>query len=754
MKKVFTSLFVLFYSFFVLHAMAQNLGNLDEIKNEDGMYDMSIRPDLNFTIQDLFTTHKNLFELNQDDTMKQSFYETSEALTGTKRHYRFKQFYKGYEVENADFAIQADDHDNVEHFMGSVVPNLNLDVSDPITENAALNIAISNSTATLFAWMDSTYMNSLKESREDSLATYLPKGKLLIGRIRDGGFTESSYRFVWSFTIFSIEPYMHETFYIDAITGQLVDKFDNSNYRHCNTGTVQTLYNGSRNFQTQTCTFCKNWQLQDCRGGSGKTGIETYLRGNNLKDNDNNWSATNEQPATSAHWALGESWDYFSSTFGRNGINNQNKYIFVNAGQTGYNNAAYSHDQSSGDDKIDVGQSTNGRWWSTLDVLGHEFTHGITNYTSNLIYEKESGALNESFSDIFATAIELRTLGYFNWTIGEDVKTGRDFSNPHIYNQPDVYGGQYWVNTTGCVPASSNDNCGVHTNSGVQNKWFNLLVSGGTSSIGRSVTGIGFYDAIKIVYDNLTLQLPSSSGATSTYSNARAGSISAAVKLFGNCSPQAIAVQDAWYAVGVGSPAPAPVLTPNYSTATTWLCVDGVMANYLPITLTVNSNIAGSQFTWNGVPSSWSKTINGNSLTITNFNNIATQATITVSASNCLKSSNIIQKQIKWYTCNTANRIASHSSSNSNQSEPEALEITDGISIYPNPATNVIYIDIANEDFKMDFTIYNSLGQQVEKGTLKNLNNSIDVSRFAKGSYFINFIGADFRKTAKFIVED
>ena len=110
-----------------------------------------------------------------------------------------------------------------------------------------------------------------------------------------------------------------------------------------------------------------------------------------------------------------------------------------------------------------------------LDIAGHEIGHGLMDYTANLVYSYESGALNESFSDIWGTAVEF--YGKFsqaNWQVGEDIGvTLRDMSDPKSYGDPDTYQGTNWA--TG--PA---DNGGVHTNSGVQNFWFYLLTVGGT----------------------------------------------------------------------------------------------------------------------------------------------------------------------------------------------------------------------------------------------------------------------------------
>ena len=147
--------------------------------------------------------------------------------------------------------------------------------------------------------------------------------------------------------------------------------------------------------------------------------------------------------------------------------------------------------------------------------------------------------MNESFSDIFGTAIEFFIEGSLSadWLIGEDITLYspfviRSMQNPNLAWCPDTYGGLYW-------DFQSEE---VHTNSGVQNFWFYLLSVGGSGVNDNgdpySVTGIGIDDAAKIAYRNLTVYLT----PTSNYHNSRAGSINAAADLFGVGSQQYLSV--------------------------------------------------------------------------------------------------------------------------------------------------------------------------------------------------------------------
>jgi thermolysin len=192
-----------------------------------------------------------------------------------------------------------------------------------------------------------------------------------------------------------------------------------------------------------------------------------------------------------------------------------------------------------------------------LDVVAHELTHGITEFTSDLIYANESGALNESFSDIMGTSVEF----FFqpagtgpmkaDYLIGEDVVTAaapgalsgiRSMADPGLYDQPDHYSKRYIGN---------DDNGGVHINSGISNQAFYLAIEGGTNrTSGVRVQGVGGSNRVqieKIFYRAFAQLMP----PNANFSLARAITLQAAIDLNGVNSPPYNAVRDAWTAVGV-----------------------------------------------------------------------------------------------------------------------------------------------------------------------------------------------------------
>ncbi len=134
------------------------------------------------------------------------------------------------------------------------------------------------------------------------------------------------------------------------------------------------------------------------------------------------------------------------------------------------------------------------------DIMGHELTHGVTNFESALVYQNESGAINESLSDVFGEAVDLvngagTDTAATRWQIGEDSSLGviRDMEQPPNNGDPDKMTSSNWTTTTG-------DNGGVHTNSGVSNKAMFLLTDGQTFNT-FTVSAIGLEKAVRVYYE-------------------------------------------------------------------------------------------------------------------------------------------------------------------------------------------------------------------------------------------------------------
>ena len=180
-----------------------------------------------------------------------------------------------------------------------------------------------------------------------------------------------------------------------------------------------------------------------------------------------------------------------------------------------------------------------------IDVAGHEMTHGVTSRTAKLVYSKESGGLNEATSDIFGTAVEFfagNATDAGDYLIGEKImlvgtnKFLRSMTSPTADGRSIDHFSKY---------KSSMD---VHFSSGIANNFFYLISEGGVNKTsGKAVPKIGRAKAEKIWYRALTAYFTSST----TFSKARAATLSAAKDLYGATGPEVAAVTAGWTAVGV-----------------------------------------------------------------------------------------------------------------------------------------------------------------------------------------------------------
>ncbi len=358
----------------------------------------------------------------------------------------------------------------------------------------------------------------------------------------------------------------NHTIQVDIDSPNLIAETNESDNTFTRTFTVQqgacvstpvvTAFNGNRTFNTEHY-LSNNFRIKDqCQTASIsiRDWNSTTTTSNPLEitSANNVWTTQNQRFGGSVMWATKTSYNYYSAVHSRNSYNGSNGavlgYINVvfNGGST--DNAAMG---SLGDMYVGLGASgTLANSWCPLDIIAHEYTHAVTASSANLIYQNESGALNESFSDIFAESVENYTLGSNDWLIGANRTSGaiRNMANPNAFNHPDTYLGTFWFTGTG-------DNGGVHFNSGVQNYWFYLISQGGSGTNDKgnafNVTGIGISKARAIAFRTLTVNLLGQPNAN--YATARTASIQSAQELYGVNSVEANSITNAWCAVGIGT---------------------------------------------------------------------------------------------------------------------------------------------------------------------------------------------------------
>ncbi len=360
----------------------------------------------------------------------------------------------------------------------------------------------------------------------------------------------------------------HTDFFVDAHSGEILESWD-SLHTAAAIGSGNSQYSGTVSLNTNSTGT--GYELYDTTRGSG---VRTYNlnhatsgTGTLYTDADNTWgdganyvegsstTAANGQTAgVDAHFGVQTTWDMYKNVFLRNGIDN--------AGGATYSRVHYSnsYDNAFWSDTcfcMTYGDGNSFLTLTSMDVAGHEMTHGVTSREANLTYRGESGGLNESMSDIFGTMAEFyrgstgatipATGG--NWTIGEQLATPA-FNHPLRYMYKPSLDGKSpdaWTKTLKRLD--------VHYSSGPMNRCFYFLSQGASSSktsnfyssyLPGGMTGIGNDKAAKIVYRALRDYMTSST----TYAGAKTACLSAATSLgYASGSPEYTAVVNAFKAI-------------------------------------------------------------------------------------------------------------------------------------------------------------------------------------------------------------
>lgn len=335
--------------------------------------------------------------------------------------------------------------------------------------------------------------------------------------------------------------------FVNAYSGKIVDKYDSTNY---STAKIRVPTSGTKttgkgvgvlgdskivNLLLKNKTYYLIDKTKPMKGY-----IITYSANNTSKlpgtvmtDYNLTWNSSAEKSAVDANYYAAAVYDYFYNMFGRNSIDGKGMTIksTVHYGKN-YANAFWNgYQMVYGDgDGVEALALSGG-----VDVVAHELTHGVDSYEADLEYRNQSGALCESFSDVFGTAVEFAVEPEkADWLIGEDIWTPgipgdalRSMKDPKAYGDPDNM--KNYVYTT-------QDNGGVHTNSGIPNKAAYLIGS-----------KIGVDKMAKIYYRALTIYLT----PTSDFSDCKAALLQSAADLYGANGTEYKAVAKAFNAVEI-----------------------------------------------------------------------------------------------------------------------------------------------------------------------------------------------------------
>jgi bacillolysin len=595
-------------------------------------------------------------QLNLKDNSKFTKVKLESDKSGYS-HEKFQLYHQGIKVEYATYSLHSK-NGKLTSMSGEYYDIKGKGTTPNISKEVALQKAIKQIGASKYLWENPKNASKIGYQKPEGELVFLPS-------MKDQGQRTNSQdvRLAYKFDIYATSPVSRGDLYIDAKTGEALyynatikhlDKYSHGNSTKtadANTKSAKALfvsanaatrYSGTQSIQTSVSD--SSYILSDATRGNG---IQTYnmKQGTNYNsavtftDADNNWTAAEfdnvnkDNGALDAHWGAEKTYDYWSTVHGRNSYDNAGATIksYVHYDKD-YDNAYWNGSVMTYGD----GSGTYFDVLTSIDVAAHEIGHAVCEKTANLAYQKESGAMNEAFSDIWGACVEYYAAPTKStWLIGEDIERRaghaalRSMSNPKAEGQPDTYGGTNWVSMT-CVPNQLNDNCGVHTNSGVLNHWFYILSVGksGTNDIGSSynVTGITIDKAAKIAYRLESIYL----SANSTYANARTYGIQSATDLYGAGSAEVIATTNAFYAVGVGAAYPGSSDTIAPTTPTS-LAAAGTTSSSSNLTWTASTdNVAVTGYNvYNG--SNLVATATGTSYTITGLTS-STAYTFTVKA--------------------------------------------------------------------------------------------------------------------------
>lgn len=469
-----------------------------------------------------------------------TFTETESATDNLGMRHRFlQQHYKGIPLEGMGYRVH-ERNGFVTSSNGKAVRSIQLDPNISLSEQHAFGLA--------------------KQYLQTKDTTLQQGKKLIVSK----NFTFAPESFFVAFQ-FDIDVSLMERWRvsIDARNGQLINKVslvndcfkeNESSPLPYGTGTGLTNYYGTQTVQVEKFDNGYSRLVGQTQNG-GSIGTYNYQNASVLAwyfgfnvpvydfySSNNSFSSPYERSAVSVQWAAEQAYEYYFKKHGRRSYDNNGSAVisYVHVDQ-GWNNAAWSRN------KLLFGDGSNNNPLVELDVVSHELTHGVTQYEAQLQYYNESGALNESFSDIFGKAVEFSVFGdTATWQLAKYYQNGglRDLSNPNLKKQPDTYFGDLWY-------TGYEDSGGVHYNSGVQNFWYYLLCKGGSGvndrQVSYAVNAIGMEAATKIAYRNLTEYL----GYFSDYLDSRIGSMLATSDLYGKNSSIYQEVDKAWDAVGV-----------------------------------------------------------------------------------------------------------------------------------------------------------------------------------------------------------
>lgn len=456
--------------------------------------------------------------------------------------YRLKQLHNDVIIDNSEIIVKFGADKQIKCISGEWFNNLDLPSASP-------KVSTAEAKQSALALVD----NNALISRHPNVLAHLKKNEAELAPEPQLKFWKNpgaqNLQLVWMVNLYLVNGGSFKVV-VDAHTSEVLERIPLD--ANCNPSIVVTPWYGPKQIFTYDSANTEIL-LDNCPGHPYDISTYNLNSGINIANatlytsTDTNWTLTNEVVGATVHWGASKFDNFLSTTFQRESWddNNADWVSYANAivGGDGMN-ANFS---SAGYATFGFGSSTTSAAddWSTIDIIGHEYTHGINQTEGNLSTVGEAGALNESFADIFAESFQDEVFGTTNWLLAEEIGTIRSMANPNQYGDPDTYLGDNWYN-------GNLNNVAIHTNSGVQNFMYYLLCEGGSGTndinIPYLVDGLGIDTAREIAY----LALIDYMTPNTNYPAARLAWLNAATDLYPGNSDVYQSVEKAWCAVGLG----------------------------------------------------------------------------------------------------------------------------------------------------------------------------------------------------------
>ncbi|MBW6483761.1 MAG: M4 family metallopeptidase [Vicingaceae bacterium] len=523
-----------------------------------------------------------------------SFSKTQEMIDKLgRKHEKYQQYYQNTKVSSGVYNVHYNLDSTIAAINGDYYPILPMSVVPILTEAQALTAALTAVNAQQYAWQNPPTEQWLRTTTLDSTATFYPIGELLIYPISDS-LGNTTYPLCYQFNIVTTQPFNSQVVMIDAIQGGSINQYSTFSSA---AGDACTRYSGTVAIETTLNTNSNNYELRDATRGGGivtrnasvsnsiPNNLTTEFEDANDMISPNDWTCVEhdninkDNAALDAHWAGMMVYDYFKQVHNRDNFNDDSNTplnIFVHF-QGFFGGVAAEWLGTSGSTgpeffgiALGDGNGTSYDPLVSLDIIAHEFGHGIAQFSSNLLPSNtpnapETGSINEGLSDIWAAVVEnWVVVNGFNgagdidkdvWLAGEevrlDVKAERSLRDPKGFGHDPL---SFPIGTSMADTYNGSFFNGLRGKSGVISHWFYLLSEGSaaTDEINDdgdpfSIQPIGIEKAADIIYLAQTVYFTPSTN----YIGARQATLQAAKDLYGRCSIEAETVVAAWNAVAV-----------------------------------------------------------------------------------------------------------------------------------------------------------------------------------------------------------